>query len=143
MKELLANYPVVIEFPIAWGEMDAFGHVNNTVYFRYFESARANYFHRLDMWQFKEETGVGPILASIQCKFKAPLTYPDTISVGTTISDIQADRFTMKYLLVSHKLQRAAAEGEGLIVIYDYQAQKKTPLPDELRQRIMVLENMG
>ena len=141
-NELLAAYPVVIEFPIAWGEMDAFGHVNNAVFFRYFESARAAYFHRLNLWDFKDETGIGPILASTQCKFKAPLTYPDTISVGTTISDIQADRFTMQYLVVSHKLQRVAAEGDGLIVIYDYQAQQKASLPDELRQRIATLESM-
>jgi acyl-CoA thioester hydrolase len=43
------GYPVVIEIPIAWGEMDAFQHVNNIFYFRYFESARIAYFGRLKM----------------------------------------------------------------------------------------------
>ncbi|MCB0148997.1 MAG: acyl-CoA thioesterase, partial [Caldilineaceae bacterium] len=49
MHDLLAGYPVVIEIPVAWGEMDAFQHVNNIVYFRYFESGRIAYFERAGM----------------------------------------------------------------------------------------------
>jgi acyl-CoA thioester hydrolase len=141
MQELLNDFPVVIDIPVAWGEMDAFGHVNNIIYFRYFESARAAYFEKLSYWEFKAETGIGPILASTQCQFKAPLTYPDTVSVGATIPDIQQDRFVMKYRVVSHDLQRVVAEGDGLIVSYDYRAKEKAPLPEELRQRILNIEN--
>lgn len=141
MKELLETYPVVIEIPVAWGEMDSLRHVNNIVYFRYFESARMAYFLKLDIWTYMNETGIGPILASTQCKFKIPLTYPDTVSVGTKISGLAADRFVMKYVAVSHEHERVAAEGEGLIVSYDYRALKKAPLPHEIRERIKVLEN--
>ena len=49
MDELLAHCPVVIEVPVAWGEMDSFQHVNNIVYLRYFESARIAYFERLSL----------------------------------------------------------------------------------------------
>ena len=52
MEKLLADYPVVVETPVAWGEMDAFGHVNNIVYFRYFETARIAYFEKLDVPEF-------------------------------------------------------------------------------------------
>lgn len=142
MKEtLLETCPVVIEIPVAWGEMDSLRHVNNIVYFRYFESARMAYFRKLDIWNYMNETGIGPILASTQCKFKIPLTYPDTVSVGTKIVEIEADRFVMKYVVVSHEHAKVAAEGEGLIVSYDYRAQKKAPLPDEIKERIRVLEN--
>ena len=61
MHDLLAGYPVVIEIPVAWGEMDAFQHVNNIVYFRYFESGRIAYFERAG-WTTRERTGgIGPI----------------------------------------------------------------------------------
>lgn len=139
-QELLKIYPVVIELPVAWGEMDALRHVNNIVYFRYFESARMAYFTRLDIWNYMNETGIGPILASTGCKFKLPLTYPDTVSVGTRISEIEADRFVMKYVVVSHQHAKVAAEGEGLVVSYDYRALRKAPLPDEIKKRIEVLE---
>ena len=140
MKEPLASCPVVIEIPVAWGEMDSLHHVNNVAYFRYFESARIAYFERLGMWEFMDQTGIGPILGSIQCRFKMPLTYPDTISVGTRVSRIEEDRFVMEYRAVSHKSQTIAAEGEGVIVSYNYRENKKTLLPEELKQRILALE---
>jgi acyl-CoA thioester hydrolase len=139
-QELLKIYPVVIELPVAWGEMDALRHVNNIVYFRYFESARMAYFTRLDIWDYMNETGIGPILGSTGCKFKLPLTYPDTVSVGTKVSEIAADRFVMKYVVFSQRHAKVAAEGEGLIVSYDYRALGKAPLPAEIRRRIEALE---
>jgi len=141
MSELLKDCPVVIETPVAWGEMDSLQHVNNIIYFRYFESARMAYFNRLDLWSYMNETGVGPILAATQCKFRIPLTYPDTVSLGASVTKIEADRFLMKYIVVSHEHQKIAAEGEGLIVAYDYREKKKTLLPPELRNRIESLEN--
>ncbi len=141
MPELLEACPVVIETPVAWGEMDSLQHVNNIIYFRYFESARMAYFNRLDLWSYMKETGVGPILAATQCKFRIPLTYPDTVSLGASVTKIEADRFLMKYVVVSHEHQKIAAEGEGLIVAYDYREKKKTLLPQELRKRIESLEN--
>lgn len=140
MKESLADYPIVLDIPVAWGEMDALRHVNNIVYFRYFESARIAYFERLGFWAYMNQTGIGPILASIQCKFKMPLTYPDTVSVGTRIPRIEQDRFVMEYQAVSHKSHTVAAEGEGVIVSYNYRENKKTLLPEELKQRILALE---
>jgi acyl-CoA thioester hydrolase len=140
MNESLAGFPVVIDIPVAWGEMDALRHVNNIVYFRYFESARIAYFEKLRFWEFMNQTGVGPILASIQCKFKIPLTYPDTVSVGTRVPSIDQDRFVMEYRALSHKSQAIAAEGEGVVVSYNYRESKKTPLPEEMKQRILTLE---
>ena len=141
MSTHLEGFPIILDVNVAWGEMDAFGHVNNIVYFRYFESARMAYFQKLDIWNYMNETGIGPILASTQCKFKIPLTYPDNVSVGTKIFDIEADRFKMKYVVVSHAHAKVAAEGEGLVVSYDYRALKKAPLPDEIKERIRILEN--
>ena len=140
MRDLLESCPVVIDIPVAWGEMDALRHVNNIVYFRYFESARIAYFERLGFWEFMNKTGIGPILASIECRFKMPLTYPDTVSVGTRVSRIEQDRFVMEYRAVSHKSQATAAEGEGVVVSYNYRENKKALLTEELRQRILALE---
>lgn len=140
MQSLLKQCPVIIETPIAWGQMDAFQHLNNTTYFRFFESGRIAYFERLNFLKYMEETGVGPILASTSCRFKIPLTYPDTVSIGTRVSEMQDDRFTMEYFVVSHSHQKVAAEGSGLIVCFNYKENKKTPIPAELKARIAALE---
>ncbi len=143
MENLLHGFPVVVELPVAWGEMDAFNHVNNIVYFRYFESARIAYFEKLNLMLFMEQTGIGPILASTHCRYKIPLTYPDTIAVGARIARLEADRFTMEYSIVSQQHQKIAAEGDGVIVSYDYRANKKAPMPAELTRRIVELEGAG
>ena len=128
-RELLIDYPVVIEITVAWGEMDAFGHVNNIVYLRYFESARIAYFEKLGTMETLTATGIGPILAETRCRYKLPLTYPDTISVGARTVELAADRYLMEYRVVSHRHGKVAAEGEGRIVSYDYKSQRKAPLP--------------
>ena len=140
MKELLAKFPVVIEIPVAWGEMDALGHVNNIVYFRYFESGRIAYMAKLGFLASVEQNEIGPILGSIQCKFKYPVTFPDTLSVGIRTIRIEEDRFVVEHCVVSHAAQRVAAEGEGVIVAYDYRAKKKVHLPAEIKHRIEKLE---
>jgi len=141
-NNLLDSYPVQIEIPIAWGDMDAFQHVNNVAYFRYFESARILYSEKLGLHELKDETGIGPILGSTSCKYRLPLTYPDTISVGAKVIDIAEDRFTMKYVIVSHQHQKIAAEGDGVVVMYNYREGKKTAIPEDIRQRILMMEKM-
>ncbi len=141
MEELLNKYAVVIEVPVAWGEMDSLQHVNNIIYFRYFESVRMAYFEAMDFWRYMAETGIGPILASTQCKFRIPLTYPDTVMVGTRVAEVENDRFLMEYVVVSKQYEKVAAEGTGLVVAYDYREKKKAALTDELKARIRKLEH--
>lgn len=140
VRTLLADYPVIIERDVAWGELDAFQHVNNTVYFRYFETARIAYFEALAVASFLDLSGVGPILAETSCRFKAPLNYPDRIAVGAKVSAASADRFEMSYAVASQTLGRIAAEGKGLVVAFDYVHGKKAELPDAVRARLEALE---
>lgn len=140
MKELISAYPITIEIPIAWGDMDAFQHVNNTVYFKHFECARISYFEKIDFIEVMNKTGIGPILASTQCRFKMPLTYPDVVTVGARVDAIEKDRFTMKYAIISHKFNKIVALGEGVLVTYDYQNNKKALIPDGIKKSIIDLE---
>ena len=140
MEELLKNFPVVVTLPVVWGEMDAMQHVNNAVYFRYFESARTAYFEKLGVWRLTRQSGLGVILASINCRFRIPLTYPDAVSVGVRAIRLEADRFIIEHCVVSHKHQKIAAEGEGLMICYDYQEQKKTLMSETMKQEIENLE---
>lgn len=139
-RELLAGYPLVIEAPIWWGDMDAFQHVNNTVYFRYFEHARIAYFERVGTLETMEATGIGPILASTDCRFRIPLTYPDRVLIGARSENLEEDRFTMRYAVASQQHGKLAAEGSGLIVTFNYKAGTKAPLPTDLAERIRAFE---
>jgi acyl-CoA thioester hydrolase len=141
IRELTRDYSVTIATDVRWGDMDAFNHVNNVSYLRYFESGRIAYFEALDLADFFGVRGVGPILADTSCRYKFPLTYPDRISVGVRSENLGEDRFTQQYIIVSHRLGRVAATGDGTIVTFDYTQSRKCPIPDRVRRRIEALEN--
>jgi acyl-CoA thioester hydrolase len=138
-----APFSVSLRLQLQWGEMDAYGHANNTIYFRWFESARMEYFRRVGWPEVERECGVGPILHSTEARFRAPLTWPDEIEVATCATELREDRFTMLYRVTSAKLGagRVACEGRGLIVAYDYRALAKATLPPEIVDRIRELES--
>jgi acyl-CoA thioester hydrolase len=138
--ELFADYPVVVQQAVVWGEMDAYQHVNNTVYFRYFENARLEYFRRLGWPEFEDQTGVGPILAATQARFRKPLTYPDNVYITARVRETGDDRFFLEHVIVSQRLEAIAAEGQGTVVTFDYRENRKVLMPDELRRRIRDLE---
>jgi acyl-CoA thioester hydrolase len=140
MTALLKDYPVVIECSVAWGEMDAMSHVNNTVYFRYFESARIAYFEKMHLIGYMAETGIGPILAETSCKFRSPLSYPDKVLVGSKVVGIKADRFIMHNVAFSTRQQKIAAEGESVIVTFNYREGKKAAVPEVVRKGILDME---
>jgi acyl-CoA thioester hydrolase len=110
--------------------LDAFLHVNNTVYFRYFERVRFAYFEEFGLLEDYKDSGIGPILASTHCRFRIALEYPDTIYIGTYITSLEKDRFLMRYGIYSEKQDVLAAEGDGFIIYYDYQKKAKALMPD-------------
>jgi acyl-CoA thioester hydrolase len=139
-QSLLAGFPVIVEQNVIWGDMDAYKHVNNVVYFRYFENARLEYFRRLDWFALEDTTGIGPILAATQARFRRPLSYPDTIAIGARLLTLEADRFDLEHKIVSQAQGEVVTVGQGTIVTYHYGDGKKVAMPEEIRQRILALE---
>lgn len=139
-KRTLEGFPVIIELPVLWGDMDAFAHVNNTRFFRYFESARIAYIERLGLREVMEATGVGPILAETSCKYITPLTYPDTISVGCMTRELNDSEVYQEYLIQSHKAQKTAALGTAKIVAFDFNTLERTVFPEDIRHKIREME---
>jgi len=137
----LAGFPVVIELDVAWGDMDSYAHVNNVVYFRYFENARIAYLDRIGWLQSMHETGLGPIIASTSARYRRPVRYPDRVLVGARVSDLQIDRVTFLYRLVSPTWNAVATDGEALVVSYDYRNSRKCPIPNGVRAAIEAMEN--
>ena len=139
MQELLKQYPTIISQAVQWGDMDAAQHINNTIYFRYFESARIEFFSQIGFMDFSGESSVGPILAETSCQYKAPLTFPDNIKITARIlpDSFTEYGFTMQHIVYSEKLQRIAAEGTCRIVCYDYKSKQKALISSELREKLM------
>ncbi len=132
-------WPVEIEFDVKWGEMDAFNHVNNTVYFKYFEEARIQYFRSSGFRETTKPLGLGPILAQTGCQFILPVQYPDRVKVKAGVSRIGNKSISLDYELHSEKLG-LVAKGDSIIVCYDYETAKTAPLPQSTRESISLFE---
>ena len=85
------------------------------------------------------QSTIGPILASTSAKFIKPVVYPDTISVGTRITSLNENKFSMDYLIESEKIG-VVAVGEAVIVILDYKSSQKAPLPMSVKEKILQLQ---
>lgn len=139
----LDDYTVTITREMSWGQMDAFQHMNNIEYFRYFEDARIQYFERADLIDRSSGGGfdrVGPILASTSCQFKAPLAYPATIVAGARVIELEDDRFKLEHAVADRASDHIAAVGEALIVTFDYSEGHKVEVPDKWLDEIRRLE---
>lgn len=132
MESFIKQHPVHTEIIVAWGEMDALQHVNNIVYFRYFESARINLFAKIGLFDELQITNIGPVLADNHARYKRPVTYPDTLLVGVTVSDVQADRFMLNYTIFSQTQQAVTTLGSSQVVIFDFNTGKKSTLSNKV-----------
>ena len=135
----MGRFPVKLEHRVAWGEMDAFGHVNNANYLRWFESARIAYFEKVAVSTSAQHVSPWiPILARATVDFRKPVTYPDTITLEATVTKFGNTSFTMAYRAISATLG-LVAEGEAIVVLLDSAGQKRL-LPEELKRAVENLE---
>jgi acyl-CoA thioester hydrolase len=137
----LNAFPVVRADSIGWSDMDAFQHVSNLVYFRWFQEARVEYMTLIGWFEMNTRIGYGPIVASTQARYRRPLSFPDRIWTGARIIDIGKDRVTFEHKIVSEKWgDELVAEGQAVIVGFDYLRGAKAELPTELLDAIASLE---
>lgn len=121
--------------PLRWGDMDAMGHINNTLYFRYMEIARLD-------WIFKvgastRLSGQGPVIVNAFCNFLRQLEFPGDVRVTMHVANPGRTSFE-----TYHMLERCDepgvlyAEGGARTVWTDYAARKSAPIPDWFRAHL-------
>lgn len=136
MQDFKQQYPIHTAINVAWGEMDALQHVNNVVYFRYFETARIDFFNQIGLLADLKITQVGPVISENQARYKRPVTFPDTLLVGVSISDIKADRFLMHYHVYSQSQQAVTTIGSSLVVMFNFKTGQKAVLDGQLLEAL-------
>jgi acyl-CoA thioester hydrolase len=136
-------FPVTVTFPLHWGDMDALGHVNNTRYFRWFESARIEFFARIGIMADRPRE-IGPILATTSCDFVQAIAYPATVVVGTRVTKVGRTSIAMEYAVwLADAPEVIRARGTSVIVLVDYGTMQKVEVPADVRARIDALHAVG
>ncbi len=121
--------------PIRWGDMDAMGHVNNTIYFRYMEQARISWFEAIGARSAVK--GQGPVIVNASCTFIKQLVYPGNVEIKTYVGTLgRSSLETYLELRPSYDPDKVYAEGAAKVVWVDYAKEKSVPLPERIRHLI-------
>jgi acyl-CoA thioester hydrolase len=119
--------------PLRWGDMDAMGHVNNTLYYRYMEQARSEWIH-VHAEGGGHDPGQGTVLLEASCRYLAPLTFPGDIEVRMYVGEPRRSSLASRYEIWSEG--RSAAEGTALIVWVSLDTGRSSPIPPRLVEAI-------
>ncbi|CAN5224404.1 thioesterase family protein [soil metagenome] len=117
---------------IRWGDMDAMGHVNNTVYFRYLEQARIEWFTEIGCTPDPE--GEGPVIINAHCTFIRQLKYPGEIEVRTYVGAAGRSSFeTTQDIRRLDEPEIVCSEGGAKVVWVNFPSEKSVALPENIR----------
>ncbi|MBA3998790.1 MAG: thioesterase [Candidatus Accumulibacter sp.] len=122
--------------PIRWGDMDAYGHVNNTVFFRFMEQCRVEYLEKLGYKVAPQ--GTAPVIINASCTFLAQLNYPGTVEIAMYFGAPGRSSIPSSYEIRVQGDDTLYATGESKIVWMDVATGKSVPIPDELRAELSI-----
>lgn len=133
--ELRHRTPLQVRFR----DTDAFGHVNNAVFFTYIELARIRYF--LDVLDSGEPFDRLPlILARVELDFRSPIMFGEDVEVTTRVDRIGRSSIAMSHRMTAGDDRRLVGEAQSVLVTYDYDIARPMPVPDEWRARFAAHE---
>ncbi|MFN2359758.1 MAG: acyl-CoA thioesterase [Marinobacter sp.] len=125
------NLVNTITMPLRWGDMDAYGHANNTVYFRFFEEARIVWLASLELGA--ENDPDGPVIIKTSATFLKELSHPATVEVKTYADKAGNTSLDTYHTLTDTDTGELYAEGYAKIVWFDRAKRTSMALPDKLR----------
>jgi acyl-CoA thioester hydrolase len=129
---------LLIEAPIdvRWGDMDAFGHVNNSVYATYLEEARLRWFDTIDGgWM---DDAIAPVIAASSINFRLPIEWPAALTVELFVVKVGGSSLTLGFRMLSREASpKFYADGSTVLVWTDRGAGKSVPLPERIRRAVM------
>ncbi len=134
----MSAFPVELEIPVRFRDIDGMGHVNNAVFHTYLESARLAYWSRLGGGDHLED--VSFILARMECDFRGQIPFGGAVKVRIRCPGIGTKSFELDYRVESPGGATLYAEARSVQVCYDYARDETVPVSDDLRRRIATLE---
>lgn len=133
LQQIKFHFP--IKRHVAWGEMDAFNHINNVAYFRYFETGRVEFFNQTGLWQFFVEENIRIVVAKLECNYLNEIVHPAEIEIMVGIKKIGNTSLTVHQIIKING--HIAAHGEGIIVATNPETGKSTPWTEKLKEEFL------
>ncbi|MDQ4128562.1 MAG: acyl-CoA thioesterase [Actinomycetota bacterium] len=138
--EIREHYPHFLNIPTRWMDNDVYGHVNNVIYYSYFDTVVNEYLIRSGVLDIEKSPVIG-LVVETQCRYFAPITFPDEVHAGLRVARLGRSSVRYEIGLFKNDSDSAAAQGHFVHVYVEREGRKATALPQEMRaalERILV-----
>ncbi len=132
------GFALAVPIEVRFKDIDSMGHVNNAVYFTYFENARIAYWNALRKSRIRGD--VSYVLAHAECDFESQATMDDRLACHIRVSGFGRTSFRFDYLIRDERSKRPVATGVTIQVGFDYGSGRVRPLGDDVKRAIRRFE---
>jgi acyl-CoA thioester hydrolase len=137
--EVRERYPHFLDIPTRWMDNDVYGHVNNVVYYSYFDTVVNEYLIRSGVLDIEKSPVVG-LVVETQCRYFAPITFPDGVHAGLRVARLGRSSVRYEIGLFKNDEATAAAQGHFVHVYVERESRRATALPQEMRVALEQLQ---
>jgi len=133
-----ADYRHFRVIPTRWMDNDVYGHVNNVVYYSYFDTAVNGHLIEAGVLDIARSPVIG-LVVETQCRFAASLAFPETVTAGLRVAHLGRSSVRYDIGLFGGDAEAAAAQGHFVHVYVDRATQTPVPIPDPVRAVLATL----
>ncbi|NQW01417.1 MAG: acyl-CoA thioesterase [Rhodospirillales bacterium] len=133
--ETRSDFTYNLDIPTRWGDNDMLGHLNNVVYYRFFEAVVVKFMTDEFKLNWRSDTENAQAVESL-CRFHRPLSFPDLITAGLRVGRIGTSSITFELALFGPGQETAAATGHVVEVLVNVESAKSTPI-DQTRRALL------
>jgi len=121
-----------------WADNDVYGHINNAVHYRWFDTAVNRWLLSAGLLDWQNGTPIG-LVVETGCRYAASVTYPEAVEAGVLIEKLGGSSVTYRLGIFREGVAEAAAEGHFIHVYVDRDSRRPVPIPDDWRARMAEL----
>jgi len=133
-----SDYPHALAITTRWMDNDAYGHVNNVVYYSYFDTVVNDWLIRQGLLDVEKGPVIG-LVVETGCHYFESLTYPETVTAALRVAHVGGSSVRYEIALFGEGRDRAAAQGHFVHVYVDRETRRPMPLPATWRRALRAL----
>jgi acyl-CoA thioester hydrolase len=130
-----ADYPHFLAIQTRWKDNDIYGHVNNVVYYSYFDTVVNDYLIREGGLKIADGDIIG-LAVETHCEFHAPLTFPDVIEAGLRVGKLGVSSVRYEIGVFKQDEESPSATGYFVHVFVNRETRRPAPIPDPIRSAL-------
>ena len=135
-------YPVWREVATRWADNDAYGHINNTIHYSWFDTVVNGWLIEAGLLDIETGDPIG-LVVETGCRYASPLTYPELVEIGLGVERLGASSVTYRLGVFAKGSAEAAAEGHFTHVYVDRESRRPAALPGEWRAQLEAIRIRG